>query len=515
MKRFLLILYVAVLFGCGGGGGDSAPTVLGEGSFWAVNFTTTGYYVVNAAKVGEGVNCYVYLENGQTASQSAINAIITQFDTAIYTNLNTNFGSEPNPGIDNDPKIYIVLLNVADGFTPGTSNSFIAGYFDSRSEFLLPNSNQKEILFMNINPATRVDPSGTEFFATIAHEFQHMIHWEQKSHLRNIVDDTWLDEAMSQVARTYCGFGPDYFSILAYERDPNQSLINFDDTSLGNYGMVYLWAQYVKDRVGNNIFQTMLQNNLTGMNSVNAALSAAGYPRDFTGLFRDWAMANFFGDGTTVPAPSDHPEWSYISINTWPETANAQGVNLPGLFLTVNSSNLSNLNPAGINASNLTSLKPWSLGYYSYIPAAGSANGTVIWNPQTSSTSASFINGNPAGTSATVDMTPNTAFPFQTVGYLINLFTPQPPFPSSPAGDLVIHTAIAPVATAKSAITATATTDEAAKPRTPAEIMAAMNANPIVRRHVQETGKPHRVYVDSWFKEKEKELRAQGIRPPF
>jgi len=518
MKRYLLILYVALLFGCGGSGGSSpAPTPLGTGSFWAVNFTTTGYYVLNAARVGEGVNCYVYLENGQTVSQSAINAIIAQFDSSIYQNENTNFGSEPNPGIDNDPKIYIVLLKVQDGFTQGTSTSFIAGYFDPRSEYPLssqnPNSNQKEIFFMNINPATGVDPSGTEFFATIAHEFQHMIHWEQKTHLNGIVDDTWIDEAMAQVARTYCGYGPDYLSVLAYERDPNHSLINFDET-VGNYGMAYMWAQYVKDRVANNIFHTILHNKLSGMNSVNEALSTVGYSRNFSGTFRDWAVANYFGDGiTTVTVPPGHPEWSYLSINTWPGTVNSQNVNLPGLFLTANSSNRSNLNQSSINESSLTSLKPWSLSYYSYTPASGSTNGTVTWATNSSLTSASFINGNPAGTSATLNMTSNIAFPFQTIGYLINSFTPTQPFPSPPPGDTVAHTAVTSVATSVPPITTTA--EVSMPPQTPSEVLAAMNANPVVRSYVQETGKPHRAYVDSWFKEKEKALRAQGIRPPF
>ena len=356
---------------------------------------------------------------------------------------------------------------------------------------------------MNINPATGVDPSGTEFFATISHEFQHMIHWEQKTHLQNIVDDTWIDEAMSQVARTYCGYGPDYFSVLAYERDPNHSLINFDET-VGNYGMVYMWAQYFKDRVANNIFFTILHNNQSGMNSVNAALTTIGYSKDFTGTFRDWAVANAFGDGTTLAVPPGHPEWSYTSINTWPGAHtfnNGQNtVNLPGLFPTT-------------NATSLVSLKPWSISYNSYIPAAGSTSGTVTWKPNSSLTSASFIDGNQAGPTVTLNMTPNLAITFQTIGYLINSFTPPSPFPASPAGDTVTHTAVTSVAASVSSITTTA--DASKPPRTPSEVLAAMNASPVVRSYVQETGKPHRAYVDSWFKEKEKELRAQGIRPPF
>jgi hypothetical protein len=42
-----------------------------------------------------------------------------------------------------------------------------------------------------------------------------------------------------------------------------------------------------------------------------------------------------------------------------------------------------------------------------------------------------------------------------------------------------------------------------------------MNSDPTVRRYAQETGRPFKVYVDSWFQRQEKELRAGGARPPF
>jgi hypothetical protein len=266
--------------------------------------------------------------------------------------------------------------------------------------------------------------------------------------------------------------------------------------------------------VGSNIFYTMLHNNFTGMSSVDDALKSINYGKDFTATFQDWAMANYFGNGTTISAPANNPEWSYISINTWPGTNNNQNIILPGLLLTINSTNLTSINQSSINSTSLSSLKPWSLGYYSYTPAQGASSGTVTWRPGTSITNASFINGNPTAISPyTLNMLPNTFYQFQNTGYLINSFTPPPPFPSSATGDTVIHTAIVPVAAVKIAVAAA--TAKAAAPHKPSEVLEAMNANPAVSRHVQETGKPYRAYVDFWFKEKEKALRAQGIRPPF
>ncbi len=514
MIRYLLLLCFLFLAECGGGGssGASPPAQApSPGTFWAIDFTNSASYTVSAAKVAEGVHCQIFLENGQSVPQADINAIMTQFDSAIYPNEITAFGSEPNPGIDGDPKIYILLLNVKDGFTPGTSSSFVAGYFDPTNEYALssqnPHSNQKELLVMNINPAAKINSSGTAFFASIAHEFQHLIHWEQKTRQRGVNDDTWIDEAMAQVARTYCGYGPDYASVFNYEHDMglnvNHSLTNFDET-VGNYGMVYMWAQYFKDRIGGNIFHAMLHNNLTGINSVNAALATEGSGKDFTSTFRDWALANFFGDGTTVEVPLSNPAWSYTSINTGPglHTYNngQDSVTLPGLFPT------SRQNPTTLQA-----LDQWSLGYYSFTPAdPGAATGTVTWTRNASTTTASFINGNTASASVTFDMVPGTPNTFTNVGYLVYENPSLTTYLSSPSPvDTVAHTSIMSVAAAPAAVATPVTA------RTPREMLAAMDASFVVRRFVQETGKPHPAYVDFWFRERERTLRVKGIRPPF
>lgn len=512
MIRYLLLLYIVILSGCGGGGGGASqsptPTPLAAGSFWAVDFTNTSFYVVNASEVGQGNFCHVYLENGQTVSQTAINDIISQFDNAIHPGDTAAFGNEPTPGIDGDPKIYILLLNVRDGFTAGISTSFIAGYFDPTNEYALsaqnPHSNQKEILFFNINPAVRVNPDGTDFFATIAHEFQHMIHWEQKTHQRGLNDDTWIDEAMAQVSRSYCGYGPDYASVFAYETDMNRnvnhSLVSFDET-VGNYGMVYMWAQYLKDRIDPNIFYAMLHNNLTGINEADSAMTAVNPAVDFSMAFHNWAIANFFGNRATIVVPPGNIAWTYATIDTW---GNHNGFSLPGLFLRQNQTTLQSLNQ-------------WSVGYYSYIPATGNTNGNVTWTRNASNTLASFISGNTAVATVTDPMASGTSYPFTTIGYLVDMNPSSTSYLStgSPV-NTVAHTAVSPTAALSAAPSPIPLTGAASTPaKAPRELLSAMNVDPTVRSLVQETGKPQRVYIDSWFREREKTLRAQGFRPPF
>lgn len=502
MRKFLVLWWLIMLAGCGSGGSSAPQPAATTLNFWAFNFVTNTSYQTTATKVAEGTHCYVYLENGLSSNPSAgeITAIVNSFDNAVYPGDTAAFGGEPNPGVDGDPKVYILLLNIKDGFGPG-SPSFLAGYFDPNNEYAVSGSNLREILYMNVNPqlTSGFVPGSTDFMATVAHEFQHMIHWEQKTHQRGVLDDTWLDEAMAQVARTYCGFGPDYFSIRDYEDDPNHSLTNFDET-IGNYGMVYLWAQYFKDRLGSSIFFTMLHNSLTGRASVNAALATSGSPKDFAATFRDWAIANYFGNGTTVTPLANYPEWSYVSVNTWPGTYtfnNGQdSATLPGLFTVT-------------NATTLTPLAAWSLGFYGYTPSTP-PNGTVTWSQGATSERAAFVNSGTSPTTVFSNATSGHTYAFATKGYL--LFQNLSSASGSSSGATVAHTAV--VATPAAAMLP-ASRSATASPRTPGEYLAAMNANPLVRRFVLETGRPRPVYLGPYFREREKALRATGARPPF
>lgn len=499
---------MAVLFGCGGGGGGSQPQTPIQNTtpsgttavnFWAVNFTSSenSYYQTTATKVAEGLHCYVYLEQGQNVSQAEIDAVVNQFDTKVYPGDTTAFGSEPNPGIDGDPKIYILLLNVRDGYNFKTNPAYVAGYFDSSNEYGLNQfafSNQKELLYMNINPATGVVPASTDFNTTMAHEFQHLIHWEQKTHRLNIAgDETWLDEGMATVAGDFCGYGPDYGLVATFEHAASHSLTVWEDGSAANYGVVYMWAQYIKDQFGqNNIFYSMLHNNQTGTAEVNTALTAIGSSKDFTAIFRDWAIALYTGNGTTVAKPAGHPEWAYTSIDTWPGTHN--GVPLPGLF------------PASRqNNTTLAALAAWGLGFYSYTPASGTT-GMVKWTPAGTNDKAHFID---AGSGSVTDMVAGTTYSFTTEGYLVA----ENPAGSASGIPTVTHTAIETAG--GSTAVGTAETQVSGQVKSARQLLAAMNNDPVVRAQVAATGKPVRVCIDASLREREKALRAQGIRPPF
>ncbi|MDD2336623.1 MAG: hypothetical protein PHD01_08585 [Geobacteraceae bacterium] len=505
VRSFILCFVVLILFcGCGGGGGSSSSVPVSTTdpetspeteyvSFWAIDFRPEPpiYYLVSASKVAEGAHCYVYLQKDQSVTQSAIDAVKDEFDSNIYPNVRTAFGNEPNPGVDDDPKAYILLLNVLDGYS-SSSRSYIAGYFDTANEYVTTHSNKKEMFYMNINPAPGIVAGDAEFNDTLAHEFQHMIHWEQKNHLKSLVDDTWLDEAMSTLAGTYCGYGPSWYSVWIYEQDPSNSLTLWASTA-EDYGVVYMWAQYFKDHyTGNgNIFKMMMDQSSTGITSVNAALTAAGYGKNFTETFRDLSIAVYSGDTKTWPG---HAEWSYTSIDTWP--GDHDNYTLPGLFPVSRQ-----------NISDLATLQAYSMNFYQYTPATP-PYGTVTWTQANAYNDASFVDS--GASDITFDLISGAPNNYTAYGYLIEQQTGG----SSASGGTVTYSSVVqnPLMPADVELSAIV---EGRIPKSSRQILSEANESPIVNRFVAQKGKKYRIHMDSFFRDRERALRNSGARPSF
>jgi hypothetical protein len=379
-----------------------------ESSFWAYDFTdNTGnpMYLTPVRQVGEGTHCYIFLENGNTVSQSTVDQVISEFDGAIYPNIVANFGSEPNPGADGLSKVYIVLLDIRDGYDPDVpGGGYIAGYYFSINEFsnvdTYPwHSNQKEAFFMDIKPG---NAAGSSFYKSLAHEFQHMVHWEQKTNRLGLNDDTWLDEAMSEIAPYYAGYGPSYSRVATFESGNNKSdSLTVWGSDLKDYAVAYMWAQYIRDRFPPDVFKNILTSPSTGIESVNGFLNAAYPGATFSSVFRDWSIAVFSGKDISW---ANHPEWSYGTISTRQGTFD--GYLLPGITNTNN-----------LNVAQLPALPPWSVDFYWYTPQ--SADPAFTWNPGASPIpQASFYDWRNGG-GLSFDMVPGQPYPYDNAAVLI------------------------------------------------------------------------------------------------
>ena len=188
-----------------------------------------------------GQRAYYYIDDSwwkglSPASQNDVaNAIATlsrEFDQTIYPQMTSVYGSEWNPGIDNDPRVTILVTKTIDE---------AGGYFSYTNEYpksQYDSSNEREMIYFN---GTYIINSRNSSF--LAHEFQHMITFYQKQKLHSVEDDYWLNEARSEYASTLLGYDNNYSGsnlerrVKTFLSRPSDSLTEWRNET-GDYGAV-------------------------------------------------------------------------------------------------------------------------------------------------------------------------------------------------------------------------------------------------------------------------------------
>lgn len=278
---------------------DSKPPEVGDVEvFNAFNVLAGKHERVRARLKKIGKHCYLYLQEGKKVDSAVIARIVKEFDARIYPNTRSMFGNEWSPGIDGDPRITLFLLDIQDGYNPRQGRrGFTAGYFyagDCYNRKKKPESNEREMLYLDIYPSV---PGSKEFMSVIAHEFQHMIHWNHDPK-----EFTWVNESLSQLAPFLCGYGHPP-QVSAFVRNSHNNLAAWsNDDMIANYGHVYLWAYYISIRIASTddrrraFVRRMVAQTSQGFSGLNAAIKKQGIKNNVRNLFRSFCLANYLND---------------------------------------------------------------------------------------------------------------------------------------------------------------------------------------------------------------------------
>lgn len=279
-----------------------SAAALGESQVFFINpkydFSGRSSISVTLRLVGEKAEYFIEDEywNSRTAPEqteitNALAKLSNEFDRRIYPIETEFWGSEWNPGIDNNQRVVILLHNLVD--TAG-------GYFDTSNEHTktrVPESNEKEIIFLNI----RALKNERKMFSFLAHEFQHLISFYQKNILRGVNDDIWLNELRSEYAVTMLGYNDPYENSNLKKRaktfveEPADSLTEWQNLE-ADYGQVTIFAEYLTEHFGSQILRSALQSSKDGIESLNEALAQSGHSLKFSDIFLKWAAANALQD---------------------------------------------------------------------------------------------------------------------------------------------------------------------------------------------------------------------------
>jgi len=261
-------------------------------TFWASNVDYDEYFQLTAELIAASDHVYFWVDERVRISERSAEALVHIFEEEIYPTNRAFFGSEWSPGVDGDEHLYIL-------FASGLGDS-IAGYFSSSDQYsplVHEYSNGHEMFYLN---ADNLGLRESFTFGVLAHEFQHMIHWNQ-----DMNEDTWVDEGFAELAMLLNGFdvgGSDY----AFTYNTDQTLAHWPSepgTAGAHYGQAFLFMTYFLDRFGADATQLLVGNPENGIESVESTLTILGVADPATGeiqtaddIYQDWAVALYVDD---------------------------------------------------------------------------------------------------------------------------------------------------------------------------------------------------------------------------
>ncbi len=255
-------------------------------TFWIGDQNTRTYHQTQATLRYVTPHSYWYVEQGRSISDGAIQHSADFFESRTYPTVHQYFGSEWTPGVDNDPHITILLARV-----PG-----VGAYFSSWDEYprqVYEHSNEREMMDVNLDA---MSPGTAQFDGVLAHEFQHMVHWNS-----NPNDETWVDEGCAELS-TNLVLGDQTVGVNAFAAQPDTQLTAWSDqpgeTGV-HYEAAYLFMRYFIDRFGGpSILHDLIAQHARGTQLFDRYLEATGRDERFPDVFGDFAVANFLNDAS-------------------------------------------------------------------------------------------------------------------------------------------------------------------------------------------------------------------------
>ena len=279
--------------------GTIASATLGEQISFLVeaSFDQTGRTQVTATLRAMGTRSLVYVEDayyaslsssGQAALLAAAADLQQEFDNTIYPGLTVFYGAPWEPGIDGDVRITILLTRLTQ--TAG-------GYTDTTDEFpkvQAPASNEREMIYLNAFFASQQE----RLRAFAAHEFTHLIDFNQKQKVLGVEEEVWLNELRAEYAPTHLGYDTPYNTsnlssrVSAFLASPHESVTEWKNEA-ADYGIVNLFGQYIAGRYGESVLGTSMKTASQGIAALDVGFAAVGSADRFADVFQNFAIANY------------------------------------------------------------------------------------------------------------------------------------------------------------------------------------------------------------------------------
>lgn len=220
----------------------------------------------------------------------SLDILSREFEQRIYPLLTSAYGSEWNPGVDGDPHITVLLHRMKTG---------VNGYFRTGDEYLklqLPESNEREMVYLSLDGI-----EGNFAKSFLAHEFVHLITFNQKEKKFGVSEDTWLNEVRAEYATSFLGYNNPYEGSYLQQRvkefldSPSDSLTEWKGQK-SDYGVAAMFVHYLVDQYGMGVLIDSLHSEKVGISSVQVGLLQNGFQESFGKIFSDWTVTVALND---------------------------------------------------------------------------------------------------------------------------------------------------------------------------------------------------------------------------
>lgn len=270
----------------------AARTVGDSENFWVMNLDNVQNREVTATLQYVTEHVYFWIEQGVNFNSNDVRDLSETFENQIYPTDRAFFGSERLPGVDNDAHIYILYArdmgyNVAGYFSPN----------DSYPTWIAPYTNGHEMFFLS---ADNIGLNEGFTYGVLAHEFQHMIHFNLD---RN--ESSFINEGFAELATLLNGYSVGGHD-LSYIIDTDVQLNDWpEDNRTPHYGAAFLFLAYFLDRLGEEATQALAAHPANGLASLDIVLNEMGARDPLNGgsisaddLVLDWVLTNYLLDAS-------------------------------------------------------------------------------------------------------------------------------------------------------------------------------------------------------------------------
>jgi immune inhibitor A len=226
-------------------------------------------------------HAYFYFQDGLDVSQEDVEEAGRDFEEIVYPMVLRYFGQEWTPGVDSDRHITLLHADL-----PG-----LGGYFSDGDEYpraAWPASNEREMIYLNV---TGTRPGSDAYNGLVAHELQHLVHWNGDPS-----EEVWVNEGLSELARELASADPDSMPICVTL--PDTQLNTWEPLGAGNaahYATSHLFVRYLLEHYGGwEDARRLVTEPADGIDGINAYLAPFGVT--FEDIFADWLVASYLDD---------------------------------------------------------------------------------------------------------------------------------------------------------------------------------------------------------------------------